>query len=149
MPTSLAFMVNTSCNVYRERLETPMKHTLGTAAKAVGMSKATISKAIKSGKISAVRMPNGSFEIEPVELHRVYPPVSETVTSERSETPGETGVNSNETILLVARLEMAHARIADLENDRDQWRQTANRLLDNRDAQQGSSKSLFARLFSR
>lgn len=142
-------MVNTSCNVYRERLETPMKHTLGTAAKAVGMSKATISKAIKSGKISAVRLPNGSFEIEPVELHRVYPPAPETVTGERSETPRDPAVNSNETLLLQAKLEMAQARIADLENDRDQWRQTANRLLDNRDARQGSSKSLLRRFFSR
>jgi hypothetical protein len=142
-------MVNMQSNVYRERLETPMKHTLGTAAKAVGMSKATISKAIKSGKISAVRLPNGSFEIEPVELHKVYPPTSETVSDERSETPEETTRNSNNSLLLQAKLEMAMARIADLENDRDQWRQTANRLLDNRDANQGSSKTLFGRLFSR
>lgn len=126
-----------------------MKHTLGTAAKAVGMSKATISKAIKSGKISAVRLPNGMLEIEPVELHRVYPAAPETVTGEGSKTPREPAGNCNETLLLKAKLEVAQARIADLENDRDQWRQTANRLLDNRDVRQEPPKSLFARLFSR
>ena len=53
-----------------------MSYTLGEAARAVGKSKGTISKAIKSGKISAVKQENGSFRIEAAELHRVYPPVS-------------------------------------------------------------------------
>lgn len=51
-----------------------MKHSLGTAAKATGISKSTIQRAIKDGKISAVKNANGSYEIEPAELHRVYPP---------------------------------------------------------------------------
>ena len=51
-------------------------YTLRTAAKATGMSRATIHRAIQSGKISARRKEDGFFEIDPSELHRVYAPVS-------------------------------------------------------------------------
>src|SRR3546814_1223312 len=60
-----------------------MAYTLGEAAKATGISKASISRAIDSGRISAIKTESGSFSIEPVELHRVYPPKrSEEHTSE-------------------------------------------------------------------
>ena len=107
-----------------------MSYTLGEAAKAVGKSKATLSKAVKSGKISATKNDNGSFSIEASELHRVYPPTPpETVNTEQYETPSETGANTKELIELRVRLEVAQQRITDLEDDRDQWRQQANRLL--------------------
>lgn len=57
-----------------------MVYTLGDAAKATGKSKATISKAIKSGRISATKDETGTFQIDPAELHRVYPP---TVSDEQ------------------------------------------------------------------
>jgi hypothetical protein len=53
-----------------------MAYTLGQASKATGVSKPTLSRAIKRGTISARRNPDGTFAIEPAELHRVYPPVS-------------------------------------------------------------------------
>jgi hypothetical protein len=107
-----------------------MGYTLGEAAKAVGKSKGTISKAIKGGKISATKQEDGSYSIEAVELHRVYPPTpSETVTGERYDTPKETPVNAKETIELRVKLEAALQRVADLEEDREHWRQQANRLL--------------------
>jgi excisionase family DNA binding protein len=53
-----------------------MRYTLGTAAKATGKAKSTILRAIKSGTISASRSHGGSYEIEPSELHRVFPPSS-------------------------------------------------------------------------
>jgi hypothetical protein len=46
------------------------------AAQLVGMSKAGILKSIKSGKVSAQKDLNGEWRIEPVELFRVYTPVS-------------------------------------------------------------------------
>lgn len=49
-----------------------MKYTLGTAAKATGKAKSTILRAIKSGVISAQKAHDGSYEIEPSELHRVF-----------------------------------------------------------------------------
>src|SRR6185369_6775676 len=45
-------------------------YTLGEAARASGKGKSTIAKAIKSGRISATRDPDGSYRIDPAELHR-------------------------------------------------------------------------------
>lgn len=53
-----------------------MKHTLGTAAKATGKAKSTILRAINRGCISASRTATGSYQIDPAELHRLFPPVS-------------------------------------------------------------------------
>ena len=114
-------------------METAMVYTLGEAAIAVGKSKATISKAIKAGRISAEKQPNGSYKIDPSELHRVYPPALSTVEPERIETPSSTVVNLRETIELEVKLKAAEQRISDLEEDREHWRQQANRLLTNQE----------------
>jgi len=107
-----------------------MVYTLGEAAKAAGKSKATISKAIKTGKISATKNDNGSFSIDPSELHRVYPaPPLSTERSEQSDTPQSKRLNETEIIALRVKLEAAEKRIEDLEEDREHWRQQANRLL--------------------
>jgi len=54
-----------------------MGYTLGQAAKAVGMSKTSILRSIKTGRISAGRDEFGQWAIEPCELHRVYPPLAD------------------------------------------------------------------------
>ncbi|TNJ38635.1 helix-turn-helix domain-containing protein [Phaeobacter sp. B1627] len=128
-----------------------MVYTLGEAAKATGKSKATISKAIKSGRISASKDDTGAFRIDPSELHRVYPP---TPMGEHKETPKETPVNTAETgdfKALQARLEAAQERladkeavIADLREDRDKWRQQATALLEDK-----RPKGFFEKLFRR
>jgi len=83
-------------------------YTLGQAAKATGLSKSWLSKAISSGKISAQKQENGSFQIDPAELHRVFPPVAmataESVDDERIET--QKTVNDNST--LKRELEVMH-----------------------------------------
>src|SRR4051794_17640033 len=48
-------------------------YSLGQAARAVGKAKSTLSRDVKSGKISAVRNPDGSVAIDPAELHRGPP----------------------------------------------------------------------------
>ena len=56
-----------------------MKYTIGEAAKATGKSKATISKAIKTGAMSAERQgtkTTSPFSIDASELFRVFPPSS-------------------------------------------------------------------------
>ena len=126
-----------------------MAYTLGEAAKATGKSKATISKAIKSGRISAQKDETGTFHIDPSELHRVYLP---TVYSEQKEPPTNTleKTDIDGTIReLQARLEAAHERlsdketvIADLREDRDRWRQQATALLSDH-RPQGFFKRLF------
>jgi hypothetical protein len=47
--------------------------TLCQAAKVSGRTKATISEAIKKGRISARKNDLGRYEIDPAELNRVYP----------------------------------------------------------------------------
>lgn len=113
-----------------------MVYTLGEAAKATGKSKATISKAIKSGRISAQKDEIGTFRIDPSELHRVYAPTVSSEQKETPESPPETGKNYSLVRELQARLEVAQERlsdkeevIADLREDRDKWRQQATALL--------------------
>ena len=128
-----------------------MVYTLGEAAKATGKSKATISKAIKSGRISAYKDDTGTFRIDPSELHRVYPP---TPKGEHEETPKEAPVNTMETgdfKALQARFEAVQERladkeavIADLREDRDKWRQQATALLEDK-----RPKSFLEKLFGR
>lgn len=117
-----------------------MVYTLGEAAKATGKSKAAISRAIKTSKLSAQRQEDGSFKIDPAELHRVYPPVAAEQDNQRSTgvasatkvTPDATG----EIRELRAKLDAATERltekdtlIAELREDRDQWRTQAQTLL--------------------
>jgi len=68
-----------------------MSYTIGQAAKATGKSKPTISRAIKSGALSATKNDDGSYTIDPAELHRVFPPVKSSSNDspdlKRSETP--------------------------------------------------------------
>jgi 3-hydroxyacyl-CoA dehydrogenase len=116
-----------------------MAYTLGEAAKATGKSKATISKAIKSGRISASKHETGAFKIDPSELHRVYPP---TPPGDQKETPESPKVNTSESgdlKALQARLEAIQERlddkeavISDLREDRDKWRQQATALLEDK-----------------
>lgn len=55
-----------------------MKLTLGQAAKEVGISKPSLSAAIKNGRLSAHKNESGAYEIDPAELFRVYPPKANT-----------------------------------------------------------------------
>jgi|TARA_B110000914_G_C15371000_1_gene403176 hypothetical protein len=107
-----------------------MKHTAGTAAKAVGKTKSTITKAIASGKLSAIKNDNGAWEIDASELYRVYPPTPlETVKIEQNDTLKETDGNSKEIEALERLLKAAEEQIDDLKADRDEWRKQANQLL--------------------
>jgi hypothetical protein len=129
-----------------------MAYTLGQAAKACGKSKSTLSKAVKAGKISVSKNDDGSFHIEPVELFRVFPAVSQPGEGEHNEhqsTPKETVKNTEkdmELIELRIKLEAAHDRIRILEQDKEDWKQQATSLLT---VQQSNSGGLFRRLFGK
>jgi hypothetical protein len=66
-----------------------MSLSASEAATAVGLSRDGILKAIRSGKISAEKNQNGEWRIEPVELFRVYAPVTSSpqTTSANIQTP--------------------------------------------------------------
>jgi hypothetical protein len=54
-----------------------MSLTLAAAAAAAGVNKTTLLRAIKAGKVSGNKDEHGQWHIEPAELHRVYPPVTQ------------------------------------------------------------------------
>jgi hypothetical protein len=94
-----------------------MSYTLGQAAKAVGMSKTSILRSIKAGRISAGRDEFGQWAIEPCELHRVYPArTEETVTGNGT---GERALTEGETALAEAnaRAALAEARLFEFQID--------------------------------
>lgn len=117
-------------------------YTLGQAAKEVGCSKATISRAIKNGKLSASKNDDNTYNINAAELQRwldsnghVTPP------SKRRKTPLETHETPNENSALKTELE-ALKKLADeraktiedlrgrLDKESEERRQITMRMLD-------------------
>lgn len=143
-----------------------MAYTLGEAAKATGISKASISRAINSGRISAIKKDDGSFSIEPVELHRVYPPksaapVAETVIGTPRNADADTR-NWSDSNVLQARLDAALEQLRDREGTIDDLRHRLDRSDEERREAQArvigllagpgpteSKRGFFGRLFGR
>ena len=143
-----------------------MAYTLGEAAKATGISKASISRAINSGRISATKKDDGSFAIEPVELHRVYPPKSAAPVTE---TPSETirngsadTRNGSDSNVLQARLDAALEQLRDRDGTIDDLRRRLDQSDEERREAQArvigllagpgpteSKRGFFGRLFGR
>jgi hypothetical protein len=69
-----------------------MSYSLGQAAKAVGKSKPTLARAIKRGQISATKAEDGSYAIDPAELHRIYPIASDANGNAQRSVPPDTPV---------------------------------------------------------
>jgi hypothetical protein len=100
--------------------------SLGTAAKAAGVSKSTIHRAVTSGRISARSKDSHGYEIDPAELFRVFPPRSQGVvepgsSGTKSETIERSGTPIGELLARVARLEaelQAARSIAEVEQRR-------------------------------
>jgi hypothetical protein len=136
--------------------------TLGEASKQTGKSKATLSRAVKNGRISAIKQDDGSFSIEPSELFRVYKRVYDgthtTARNAKDETvrnPTSTPEQDIEIATLRAELSAARERIDDLKRqadeireDRDAWKHQANRLL-SAPPQQEQKKGFWDRLRGR
>ena len=107
-----------------------MKYTAGTAAKAVGKTKSTITKAIASGRISAIKNDIGAWEIDPAEMHRVFPPApQETVSKSSTSPPEKNRGNSKEIEALERLLKATEDQLEDVKTDRDHWRIQATNLL--------------------
>jgi len=133
-----------------DAVRNPMRYTLGTAAKATGKAKSTILRAVKSGAISATKAHDGSYEIEPSELHRVFPQ-----NDAQQVAPNDAQPHEEQGATLRFRLEILEAErererallqetIADLREDRDKWRQQATALLEDH-----RPKGFFKRLLGR
>lgn len=127
--------------------------TLGQAAKAAGVSKTTLSKAIANGRLSAGRDDKGVYQIQPAELFRVYTKTGEPDgTRNRDKTPIGGQVAAPEVIaenaVLKAKVDGLEAMISqlrdqanDLKEQRDEWatqaKQATRLLADQRPVRRG------------
>lgn len=103
--------------------------TLGEASKETGVQKSTLSKALKSGKISYFEKTSAGYKIEPSELFRTYPrkpqgTVSNTVVSEQIDTPKITP----DFIRLQVEVEQLRERLVETQEQRDKWQAQAMQL---------------------
>ena len=101
-----------------------MSYTLAEAATACGINKSTVLRAVKAGRISGTKDEFGTWHVEAVELHRIFPPAAAAAASPEAlprHAPADAATDA-----LVAEL---RAVIADLRQDRDQWREQAQRLV--------------------
>lgn len=94
----------------------PMSYTLGTAALACGANKSTILRSIKAGKIAAIRDEQGQWQIEPAELHRVYPAIT---------TQPAPPLDATSEVVALLRQQLAEMRntLERTRTDADIWRQ--------------------------
>jgi hypothetical protein len=103
--------------------------TLGQAAKATGRSKSGILDAIRGGRLSATRDDKNQWQIDPVELHRVYPLlVQPSVKSEQDQTP----LNANGLIHFEEKIGFLERIIGNLESERDDLRRRLDKEAEER-----------------
>ena len=107
-----------------------MSYTLGTAAKATGKSKTTIMRAIRKGKISAEKDVHGQWNIEPAELHRVYPEViqgngghAEHEATGNTELQHKINLLERDLQAATEKIRQQEESIGDLKDQRDRLRQ--------------------------
>jgi hypothetical protein len=96
-----------------------MGYSLAEAATASGKSKMTIQRAIKSGKLSASRRDDESYDIDPSELHRVFPPVSVLEAKNDSKVRDDI---PNDIMVLRLELKVRDEKIALIEAERERER---------------------------
>jgi len=107
--------------------------SLREAATAAGVSKSTIQRAVKAGKISASRTDDGGYSIDPAEVMRAYPPRNtdgavRTGAMGQDATPpapAATAALDAEIASLRELLRRADREADDLRADRDAWRAQA------------------------
>lgn len=100
-----------------------MKYTLSQAATATGKNKATIQRAIKSGKISAIKNSSGAYEIDPSELHRIFPATAQRVAQHNISNDAQYPDKHDETTQMKLNL-----LEAERERERDQLQSTIDDL---------------------
>jgi DNA repair exonuclease SbcCD ATPase subunit len=106
-------------------------YTIGTAAKATGKAKSTISKAISSGTISATKNADGSYSIDPAELHRVFPAEASANGSKKPDLDDLEPFDLRfENGRLQGELKQLRERMAELDTTHDRERKQLNEQLE-------------------
>ena len=114
-----------------------MFYTLTDAAKAIGKTRQAVQAAIKKGTISARKNALGQWEVDPAELHRVYPLVSPGVQTDcgnLTECAGQIESKKDEELYQIrSKLDAAERLLQEVKNhaeelrqERDDWKQQAH-----------------------
>jgi chromosome segregation ATPase len=128
--------------------------TLGQAAKESNVSKSTLSRAIKEGRMSATRREDGGYMIDPAELFRAYPKKQSATDAETVSWSGTQPVQHSNINGLQMEVEMLRERlqdkdshidtlqqqVGDIQKDRDHWRQQATHLLEHKQSADTSTE---------
>jgi len=118
--------------------------SLSEAAKAAGISRSTMLRAIKKGKVSATKNEIGGFEIDLSELYRAWPEAS--LQHHDAPKKGSDASDDATVLILRAQLEAERQLTEALRSDRDAWREQAQRLaLPKPDTQVGILAKIFGR----
>jgi excisionase family DNA binding protein len=116
-----------------------MQYTLGSAARMAGLSKSTLSRAIKDGKLTAVRSDDtGSYKIEQSELERYQAAavaVSRATAENHSAPQAATQQEHHDIAVLQTQMDgmqrllsFLQAQLHDTQQQRDSWQRQAERL---------------------
>ena len=98
-----------------------MVYSLTEAAKAAGRTRQALQAAIKKGTISAKKDAFGQWEIDPAELHRVYPLQKEVAANDPQDLLLAAAEKEAQIRELRARLEVMEQLAEELRGQRDKW----------------------------
>jgi len=104
--------------------------SLSEAAKAAGVSKSTIWRACKGGRLSFTRIDTGDLKIDPAEIHRVFP--FHATGQNGKKNCHATEAAQGETVLLETQITMLkditallRDQLDETRKDRDAWKDQA------------------------
>ena len=124
-----------------------MKLSASQAAKEVGKSVPTITRAIKSGRLTAEKRDGGGYDIDPAELFRVWPKVTDESDATQTKLGRET---LSVTSALEREVELLREMLDETRADRDQWREQAQKitaLIEADKPEPPEKRGLWARVF--
>jgi hypothetical protein len=110
------------------------------AGKHVGLTKQSVMKAIRSGRLSATRDAKGEWQIEPVELFRVWPAVNQDTGKVAPEVHAGNPPGGDDIVAILK------AQLDDIRADRDHWREAAERQMAVADQERAERVALSERL---
>ena len=94
--------------------------TMTQAAQKAGISRSTLYRAIRTGRISMVSLPTGKRGVDVTELIRVFGPLQpDTVQKKQDGTPSDIAVLRERCASLQREVEWLRADLADAKNERN------------------------------
>jgi|TARA_R110002124_G_scaffold223938_1_gene389401 hypothetical protein len=120
-----------------------MELSASQAAKRVGKSVPTITRAIKKGKLTAKPRDSGGWIIDAAELFRVWPAVSDDTDATLPMLRNETPIEAN---ALEREVELLREMLDETKSDRDSWKEQAQKITALIEDQSARKKGFWARL---